>query len=261
MINQQYYASKNKRNPLLKKTNKGKNNSYYMYGKHSVIAAIQNPHRNIEKIYCLEKQYILLKNIIPSTIELKTVPNEFITSKIGKDQAHQGIIAKVKTIFHYNIEQINFAEINKIAIFDQITDPQNIGAIIRSGVAFGINHFILPIDNTPEENAIIAKAACGCLELAKVIKVTNLQQIISKLKKQNFWIAGLDANGPDHIKELSNITKLAIIIGSEGKGLRHLTSQVCDFLVNIPIIAGVESLNAANAASIIFYEVSNLPKR
>jgi 23S rRNA (guanosine2251-2'-O)-methyltransferase len=239
---------KNSRKPNI--SNKTK---YYMYGQHAVIAAANNKNRIIEQIYCLPKQLDALRSKIPH-INIKTVENDFITQKIGKDQPHQGVVALVNTIFKNNIEDLGFEQDDdRVVILDQVSDPQNIGAIIRSAAAFGINKLILPSDNAPDENATIAKAACGCLELMQIVKVPNLKNAINKLKKMDFWVAGLDVDGKEGVEEILSIKKLAIIIGSEGKGMRKLTTENCDFLIKIPISEQVESLNASNAASIMFY--------
>ena len=224
-----------------------------MYGQHAVLAAARNNNRTIKQIYCLQKQLVELQEKLPHS-KIEVVQNDFITKKIGKDQAHQGVMALVDSIFKNKIEDLDFTDgKDRIVILDQVTDPQNIGAIIRSAAAFGINKLILPSDNAPDENAGIAKAACGCLELMQIAKVTNIKNTIEKLKKMDFWIAGLDADGKGDINDISEIDKLAIIIGSEGKGMRRLTLTHCDFLIKIPISKQVESLNASNAASIIFY--------
>ena len=224
-----------------------------MYGQHAVLAAARNNNRRIKQIYCLQKQLVELQEKLPHS-KIEVVQNDFITKKIGKDQAHQGVMALVDSIFKNKIEDLDFTDgKDRIVILDQVTDPQNIGATIRSAAAFGINKLILASDNAPDENAGIAKAACGCLELMQIAKVTNIKNTIEKLKKMDFWIAGLDADGKGDINDISEIDKLAIIIGSEGKGMRRLTLTHCDFLIKIPISKQVESLNASNAASIIFY--------
>lgn len=224
-----------------------------MYGQHAVLAAASNKNRTIEQVYCLAKQLDFFRKKIPH-ISIKTVDNDFITQKIGANQPHQGIIALVHSTFKNKIEDLKFEEDkDRVVILDQVSDPQNIGAIIRSAAAFGFNKLILPSDHAPDENATIAKAACGCIELIQVVKIPNLKNAIEKLKKMNFWIAGMDISGKEGMDEILNIQKLAIIIGSEGKGMRKLTTESCDFLVKIPISKQVESLNASNAASIIFY--------
>ena len=224
-----------------------------MYGTHAVLAAINNKNRDIKKIYCLPRfAEEFKKQLTNHNVEL--VQNDFILKKIGSDQPHQGVIALVNSVFKDNIAEINFdTKKDRVVILDQISDPQNIGSIIRSAAAFGINKIILPKDNAPDESASIAKAASGCLELVEIVKVTNIKQTIETLKNNGFWIVGLDARGESNFTKVIDIDKLAIIIGSEGKGMRKLTAESCDFLVKIPINEQVESLNASNAASIIFY--------
>lgn len=229
-----------------------------MYGKHAVFAAINNNNRNIEKIYCLEKTFLEFKNKLHN-FNAEIVSADFINKKIGAGQPHQGILALVHSVFLNNINELDLAKnIDRVVILDQITDPQNIGAIIRSAAAFGITKLILPADNTPEENAAIAKAASGSLELVQIVKVTNIKTTIEILKRKDFWIAGLDLDGKDNLLSLAEFNKIAIIIGSEGKGMRRLTTESCDFLIKIPISSKVESLNASNAASIIFHAINLL---
>ena len=229
-----------------------------MYGKHAVFAAINNNNRNIEKIYCLEKTFLEFKNKLHN-FNAEIVSADFINKKIGAGQPHQGILALVHSVFLNNINELDFTKnIDRVVILDQITDPQNIGAIIRSAAAFGITKLILPADNTPEENAAIAKAASGSLELVQIVKVTNIKTTIEILKRKDFWIAGLDLDGKDNLLSLAEFNKIAIIIGSEGKGMRRLTTESCDFLIKIPISSKVESLNASNAASIIFHAINLL---
>ncbi|GAB4171117.1 MAG: 23S rRNA (guanosine(2251)-2'-O)-methyltransferase RlmB [Rickettsiaceae bacterium] len=231
---------------------------YYIYGTHAVIAAAKNNKREIKKIFCLPKQAEVVRQKTKNC-DIEVVQHDFITKKIGHDQPHQGVIALVNTIFKDGIDKLSFNDKkDRVVILDQISDPQNVGAIIRSAASFGIDKIIMPKDNSPDENASIAKAACGCLELVQVAKVTNLQNTIKTLKDKGFWIAGLDARGSEELNNIINIDKVAIIVGSEGKGMRKLTSSSCDFHVKIPISSNVESLNASNAASIIFYLLRNL---
>ena len=237
------------------------NNSglYYMYGKHAVLAAINNKNRHIEKIYCLEKTFLELKNKINRSI-VEIVSADFINKKIGHGQPHQGIIAYINSIFLNNLNQMDLStDIDRIVILDQIRDPQNIGAIIRSAAAFGITKLILPANNSPDESASIAKAASGCLELVQVAKVANIKTTTETLKRKGFWIVGLGLEGKaKNLNELKEFNKLAIIIGSEAKGMRRLTNESCDFLIKIPISNKVESLNASNAASIIFHALRTI---
>lgn len=229
-----------------------------MFGKHSIFAAIKNPARKIHKIFCLENVYKQHHRLLPEKLTT-IVDHSFLEKKIGKNQHHQGIIAEVESIWGGKLEDLILKDnTDAIAVLDQISDPQNIGAIIRNAAAFGITKIILPADNCPEESAIIAKAASGTLELVQVIKVVNLKNTLLTLKQKGFWIVGLDVNGTEQVNQIRDFAKIVVVIGSEGKGMRRLTADTCDLLVKIPISEKVESLNAACAASIIFHELKTL---
>lgn len=227
-------------------------NFYYIYGKHPVFSALKNPQRHIDNILCTKEIFDLNKNLISS--RPYEIVNNDVLSRLSENQTHQGIIAKVKPIFSYNIEDIDIkSPKSKVAILDQITDPQNIGAIIRSAAAFDINTIVLPLDNSPNESGTIAKAACGTLELITIVKVTNLRLCIDYLKKHGFWIIGLSGKANERFTNKLISDKMALVLGSEDKGIRRLIEENCDHLVKIPISERVESLNVSNAASIIFH--------
>lgn len=229
---------------------------YYIYGKHPVFAALSNPKRYIQNVLCTEDIFNLHKNLI-SNHPYKITNIDYLTRLFGSNHNHQGIAANVKSIFSNRIEDIDITIPNcKVAILDQITDPQNIGAIIRSAASFDITTIILPLDNAPDENATIAKTASGALELVQMVKVTNLRRSIEYLKKHGFWIIGLDGNAKQSLSTKIFSDKMAIVLGSEDKGIRRLVKEACDHLVKIPISSKVESLNVSNAASIAFYLIS-----
>lgn len=229
---------------------------HYIYGKHTVFAALNNPKRNIKNILCTEEIFNANKKLI-SNFPYEITKMDSLNRLFGINQNHQGIAAVVKTIFSSNIEDIDLSNPNcKIAILDQITDPQNIGAIIRSAASFNITAIILPSDNTPDENAAIAKTASGTLELVQIVKLVNLSKSIEYLKKHNFWIIGLDGQGSEYINSKMLLGKVAIVLGSEDKGIRRLVKENCDHLAKIPISDKVESLNVSNAAAIAFYIAS-----
>jgi 23S rRNA (guanosine2251-2'-O)-methyltransferase len=232
---------------------------YHMYGTHAVLSALANPRRKIYKIYVTNKNASMAElKKFQHLVEI--VDHKYLDRILGPDQPHQGLAASVHTVFGHDINEIfkQSKEQNSVAILDQISDPQNIGAIIRSAAAFGVRNIILPKDHCPAENASIAKAASGCLELVKVYKITNIAAALEQFKKHEYWIAGLSGKGNNSISDLKGIKKIAVIIGAEGKGMRKLTEEHCDFLVKITIAPDVESLNASNAASIIFYNLQHL---
>jgi 23S rRNA (guanosine2251-2'-O)-methyltransferase len=227
--------------------------SYYMYGKHPVLAALANSNRTIENIFCSQENFNANRALIIK-YKYQIVSTDFLNNLLGKDQTHQGIVAKVRWIFSDNLGDIDINKPNsRIVILDQITDPQNIGAIIRSAASFKIDAIIIPTDNSPVENATIAKTASGTLELIKIIKVINLKSTMEYLKKHGFWIIGLDGAAKESISAQLFSEKIAIVLGSEDKGLRRLTKETCDYIAKIPMSSKVESLNVANAAAIVFY--------
>lgn len=223
-----------------------------MYGKHAVLSALNNKHRNITQIFCNQEMFDQSAKMI-CAYKYEIMKDYSLNQMLKQQSNHQGIIAKVYSIFHYNIDILTLANINKLLILDQITDPQNIGSIIRSAAAFNIESIILPIHHTPDENATIAKAASGALEFVKIIKVTNLHQTIKTLKTIGFWIIGFDGNAITYPSNNLFTGKIAMVFGAEDTGLRRLTAETCDYLIKIPISKNIESLNVANAVTIALY--------
>ena len=223
---------------------------YYMYGKHAVLAALSNKNRIVKQVYCTEDVFAQNKNLI-SKFRYEITNSEGFTKIIGPAGPHQGIAAYLSGLFSNEIRDIE--TIDKVAILDQITDPQNIGAIIRNAAAFNFEAIIIPADNAPDENSTIAKAASGALELVQIIKVPNLRNAIEFLKKNGFWIIGLDGHAKEILDKKLISSKMAIVLGSEDQGLRRLTKENCDHLVKIPISHSLESLNVSAASAIVFH--------
>ena len=139
-------------------------------------------------------------------------------------------------------------------MLDQVTDPHNIGAILRSAAAFEAAAVILPDANAPEESGTLAKSACGGLEIVPLIRVPNLVRAIETLKKVGFWVIGLDGSAKKTMAQDKLPAKTVFILGSEGDGLRRLTAENCDYMLKLPISDKMESLNVSNAAAIALYE-------
>lgn len=234
------------------------NKSYYIFGKHAAKATIINPKRKILQILCTDNIYKLYSN------DIKKHPYKIISQKdlskiLPQNALHQGIAIKTTPITKkFEIKKLN----NKIAILDQIKDPHNVGAIIRSAALFNFKTIITTTNNSPEESSSIAKIASGGLEAVNLIQVPNISNIIDLLKKNNFWVLGLDCSNSSIKLSESKITsndKICLILGQENKGLRQLTRKKCDFLVKISTHESkyIESLNVSNAAAIAFYAISN----
>lgn len=250
-----------KRKKLNSKNNQqNKQDIYLMYGYHPVIAALNNQKRQIIEIFCTYDFFLSNKNKINSVTH-HIYDAQQLSNLIGKENNHQGVVAKIHSIYRYDIKdflQKNIEDnLTNIAILDQVTDPQNIGAIIRNAAAFNIKAIIMPKDHSPAENATIAKAASGALELVPIFLITNISQIIKLLKEYNFWVIGLtsDKEASCKFEEIPSFEKLALILGNEGSGLRHLTAKNCDMLVNIPMSSQIESLNVSCSSAIAFSSI------
>ncbi|CAL7959181.1 23S rRNA (guanosine2251-2'-O)-methyltransferase [Alphaproteobacteria bacterium] len=250
-----------------KKSEKVHNIGYYwLYGRHSVVAALKNKKRDYMSLILTEesRDYVLTCGI---DLNHDKIPCEVVTyGEIGKltklptYTTHQGIALKTALLIQPSIYDVTTASCSKkystILMLDKVNDPHNIGAIIRTAAAFEVDAVITTFDGVPEENGTIVKAACGAFESIPFIKVVNLKRCIDELKEDNYWILGLDVAGKGEIgKQKLNYDKIALVLGSEEKGLRRLIVESCDVLLRIPVSDKVvESLNVSNAAAIGLYE-------
>jgi 23S rRNA (guanosine2251-2'-O)-methyltransferase len=244
--------------------NNQNNKFYWIYGKHPVAEVLNNPNRKILEIAYSKKEILdeVRANSKHKNIPLKTCSNHDLEKLINQPlSVHQGIAIKVMPIFKNNFNE-KLAELNKrpkakIAILDQITDPHNVGAIIRSAAAFGVDAILLPKDNSPVESGTIAKSSAGILEKLDIFSIISINNTIKDLKDNNFWVIGLDGSTKTSINEMPKYDKIAIVLGSEGEGIRKLVKTNCDLLVKIPMQNSVESLNVSNAAAITFFTLNH----
>jgi len=250
------------------KTNKQKrlNNKGFseIFGKHAVYAALLNPLRKHQKLFVSQHQKESLSKQMVSLIpEINELHNKELFKMFGNEATHQGIVLRTSKLNQPLLDQIINSSTAKdsdvIVILDQVTDPNNIGSIMRSCALFNCNSIIVSKDNAPDITANLAKAASGAVEIVNYISVVNLSRAIIKLKKNNYWIYGFDSNLNEKNKQNIELPKKCVLIfGSEGKGLRNLTKKECDALISIPMKSknnyNIESLNVSNACSIALYE-------
>lgn len=235
-----------------------------LYGRHPVTAAILNPHRQILTLFATKETAEELQNLCLQTKRprelVKIVDKKELERLLSPEAVHQGFAAKVHPLPTYSLEEICDMAQSKnnchVLILDQVTDPQNIGAIIRSCVAFDTLALIVQDKNSPTESGAMAKASAGMIEHLPVCRATNLSRAIAQLKDAGFWTIGMDGYAKTTISELKKGGKNAIIMGSEGKGMRRLVEESCDITVRLPISEKVESLNVSTAAAIVLYEMN-----
>ncbi len=230
-----------------------------LYGRHAVMATLRNPRRRIDKLICTAENAAEIIRKFPQ-ISLEIATKRDIDRLLPADAVHQGFALYCAPLEPVSLEEICIAADNLakcyVLILDQVTDPHNIGAIIRSCAAFGALALIVQDKNSPLESGAMAKAAAGTLELVPVVRTTNLSRAADILKKHGFWIAGMDGHAQTTLDKVDKNGKLAIVMGSEGSGMRRLVEESCDLVVRLPIADNVESLNVSAAAAIALYELS-----
>jgi 23S rRNA (guanosine2251-2'-O)-methyltransferase len=191
--------------------------------------------------------------------EWEQVPGDLLESWLPRGAVHQGLAAKVHPLPDRGIEDViaeaEGQEQARVMILDQVTDPQNVGAILRSAAAFGALAVILTERHAAPESGALAKAASGALEHVPLIRVANLARALELLKKGGFWIAGLAAEGSQTLADAKLTGKVGLALGAEGPGLRRLTREHCDLLVRLPTGGAIDHLNVSNAAAVALYEL------
>ncbi len=234
-----------------------KDNKFWIYGKHAVRAAVLNENRQVFKIIVLPQNRDFFADL---SVRAEVVDRNCFLSLFGKCAVHQGCAAQILPLDEVFLEDLSDDD-RPIVFLDQVTDPQNIGSILRASAVFGAKAVVLPEANSPEVTAAIAKVASGALESVPLIKVKNLVQSIKMLKKAGYWCLGLDERGDGTIEEMDLSGKFMLVVGSEGQGMRRLIRENCDFLVQLPSAGAFTTLNAAQAATVSLYEILRQKRR
>jgi len=237
-------------------------NELWLFGKHAVLAALNNPERHIKRLVMTRRSADAYKGEISNLPNLKEnlnaelVDQDKLTQLLPPEALHQGIAAHVAPLPGRHIDDV--CEIipdrkNLILLLDQVTDPHNVGAIIRSAAAFGAKAIITTDRNAPAESGTLAKSASGTLELLPWVRVTNLSRALDQLAEMGYWRLGLDGHAKQSVEQIDMGNNIALILGAEGKGMRKGTADHCDALIKLPISENVESLNVSNAAAVALY--------
>ena len=239
----------------------------WLYGIHPVLAALANPRRRALRVLMtadaeasLGARLEVLGQSHPGGLPApEIVGRDILDRSLPRGAVHQGVAAQVQGLDDTDIEDICRAteglDNARVVVLDQVTDPHNVGAVIRSAAGFGVAAVVVPERNSPGDGGVLAKSASGALERVPLVRVVNLARALSRLKQAGFWCVGLDGDAQTPINEADLSGRVALVLGAEGEGLRRLTREHCDLMVRIPLNKGVESLNVSNAAAIALYEL------
>ena len=242
--------------------------SFFIIGQHAVIEALRNPNRKVLRVFLTEesKKNIHKKN--PNRNILNDVKVYFKTKKeldkysTRENLLHQGYVAEVEHIQKPILkEYIKRKKDISLVCLDGVTDPRNIGSLIRSAVSFNIDGIIIKERNFPSDSKLMYKAASGAIEYTNIFEVSNINSTLKNLKKKNFWVYGFDGNGEKSFTDIEWKGNNILLFGSEGFGMHQHTSKYADFLVKIDINTKIESLNISNSAAIVFHHLRYIKKK
>jgi 23S rRNA (guanosine2251-2'-O)-methyltransferase len=229
----------------------------WLYGIHAVQAALENPARRLRRLVVTEEGSANLTARLPQPWALtpETVDRARIDQLLGRDAVHQGA-ALLADLLPQPVLATALERPGPVLVLDQVTDPRNIGAILRSAAAFGVAAVIVQERHAPEETGSLAKAASGALETVPLLRAVNLARTIVMLKAANFWVVGLDAEATGALDGAAfKDRRVALVLGGEGSGLRRLTRESCDELAKLPMAGIMESLNVSAATAVALYEL------
>src|SRR3981081_521535 len=223
-----------------------------LYGWHTVAAALANPPRHIRKLILTENA---ARRLADDNIDTRVTPEivrpALIDQRLGPDAVHQGLLAEADPLPSPDIDTL--AQEGMVLVLDQITDPHNVGAIMRAAAAFAVKAIVTTARHTPEATGVLAKSASGAVELVPLVTVQNLARALSGLNDQGFMTVGLDSQGSENLGAVELRQTLALVLGAEGKGLRELTRETCSVVARLDMPGEIKSLNVSNAAVLALY--------
>ena len=242
--------------------------SFFIIGQHAVIEALRNPKRNVLRIFLTEESKKNIHKKSPNKNLLNDVKVYFKTKKeldkysTRENLQHQGYVAEIEHIQKPILKEY-IKEKNNLTLIclDGVTDPRNIGSLIRSAASFNIDGVIIKERNFPSESKLMYKAASGAIEYINIFEVSNINSTLKNLKEKNFWVYGFDGKGKKDFTDIEWKGNNILLFGSEGSGMHKHTSKYADFLVKIEMNKKIESLNISNSAAIVFHHLSYLKKK
>ena len=227
-----------------------------LWGKHAVAAALDNPQRKVRKAWTTREAAALMQ--FPSDVAVTLAEAPDLGRLVPHDAPHQGVVVEVEPLEEVWLDDLltRAAEREVLLVLDQVTDPHNVGAILRSAAAFGAIGIVTQDRQSPPESGVVAKAASGALERMPWARVVNLARALEEIGEAGFWRIGLIGDADTELKDALGPPRIALVLGAEGTGLRHNTREHCDALARLPISEVIESLNVSNAAAVALYAAS-----
>jgi 23S rRNA (guanosine2251-2'-O)-methyltransferase len=234
----------------------GSPNRPRLWGKHAVAAALDNPGRKVLRAWATREAAGFMQFPKDVTVTLAEAPD--LARLVPHDAPHQGVVIEVEPLEDAWLDEVvgNPAERSILLVLDQVTDPHNVGAILRSAAAFGAAGIVTQDRHSPPESGVVAKAASGALERVPWVRVVNLARALEEIGEAGFWRIGLAGDAETDLKGALGPSRIALVLGAEGAGLRPNTKEHCDALARLPITDAIESLNVSNAAAIALYAAS-----
>jgi 23S rRNA (guanosine2251-2'-O)-methyltransferase len=231
----------------------------WLHGLHAVAAALANPRRRVKRLLLTDDAHAELARRLPPPwrASAERVERNRFQTFLPEDSVHQGAAALVEPLPAARLEEAIAASAGPVLVLDQVTDPRNVGAILRSAAAFGAACVVMQDRHAPPETGALARAASGALEIVPVAREVNLSRAIVALQRAGFWVLGLAGEGGRALAgAVPRDRRVALVLGAEDAGLRRLQRETCDELVRLPMAPGVESLNVAAAAAVALYEIA-----
>lgn len=235
-----------------------------LWGRHAVEAALTNPARSARKLWGTREAIQAMLDAhdaeLPATLPVEYAQAADLARLVARDAPHQGLVLECAPLEDLALDDVlEDAEGRTLVILDSVTDPHNVGAILRSCAAFDVAALITQDRHAPPESGVLAKSASGALEIVPWVRVVNLARALESISEAGYWRIGLDGDGDAAFPAALPAGPVALVLGAEGEGLRHNVAQHCDSLARLPIAAAIESLNVSNAAAIALYAVATRP--
>jgi 23S rRNA (guanosine2251-2'-O)-methyltransferase len=230
----------------------------WLYGTHAVHAALANPRRKVTRAVLTERAAQEIGTKLLGRVKHEIVDLNAVGKMLPEGSVHQGVALQCEKLPKLGIEDVLADQSNRrriVVVLDQISDPHNVGAILRSAAAFGATAVIVQDRHAPSESGVLAKAASGALDSIPYIDVVNISRALEELSEHGFWRVALAGDGESALGEALREGDIALVLGSEGAGIRRLVRETCDVGAFIPIDSTIESLNVSNAAAVALYEM------